>query len=103
MRGFDQRRDGLFSYVRPESRAGLPALALATTIRHFVIMLALPKLGRRLFRPRRMATEISIFYEDGRELLRAILSNAASCAFQSTMCGSTGMLASWRLVMKLRI
>jgi putative Mg2+ transporter-C (MgtC) family protein len=53
--------------------ASLPVLAVATTIGHFVIMLAFPMLVRRLPRPRRMASEIEISYEDGRELLRAIL------------------------------
>lgn len=53
--------------------AGLPVLAVATTLGHFVIMLVFPKLARQLPRPRRMATEIHISYEDGRELLRTIL------------------------------
>ncbi len=53
--------------------AGLPVLAVATTIGHFVIMLAFPPLLRRLPRPRRLATEIRISYEDGRGLLRSIL------------------------------
>jgi putative Mg2+ transporter-C (MgtC) family protein len=53
--------------------AGLPILAVATTIGYFVIMLVFPKLVRRLPRPRRVATEIHISYEDRRELLRAIL------------------------------
>jgi putative Mg2+ transporter-C (MgtC) family protein len=48
--------------------AGLPILAVATTIGHFVIMLVFPKLVRRLPRPRRVATEIRISYDDGREL-----------------------------------
>jgi putative Mg2+ transporter-C (MgtC) family protein len=53
--------------------AGLPVLAVATTAGHFIIMLVFPKLARRLPRPRRMATDIYISYEDGRELLRTIL------------------------------
>jgi putative Mg2+ transporter-C (MgtC) family protein len=53
--------------------AGLPILAIATTIGHFVIMLGFPMLLRRLPRPRRRPSEIQISYEDGRELLRAIL------------------------------
>lgn len=53
--------------------AGLPVLALATTIGHFVIMLVFPKLLRRLPRPQRVATDIRVSYEDGRDLLRNIL------------------------------
>jgi putative Mg2+ transporter-C (MgtC) family protein len=61
--------------------AGLPLLALATTLGHFIIMLAFPKLVRRLPRPRRMATEIQIAYEDGHELLRAILISCSELRF----------------------
>ena len=46
--------------------AGLPLLAVATTVGHFIIMLVFPTLERRLPRSRRMATEIQISYEDGR-------------------------------------
>ena len=53
--------------------AGLPVLAVATTVGHFVIMLVFPKLVRRLPRSRRIETEISISYEDRRDLLRSIL------------------------------
>src|SRR6202020_1000246 len=61
--------------------AGLPLLALATTIGHFIIMLVFPKLERRLPRSRRMATEIQISYEDGRELLRTILIKCTELRF----------------------
>ncbi len=58
--------------------AGLPVLAVATTAGHFVIMLAFPRLVRRLprwigGRPQRVSTELRISYEDGRGLLRRIL------------------------------
>lgn len=53
--------------------AGLPVLAVATTVSHFVIMFVFPKLIRQLPRPQRVATEIRISYEDGRGLLRTIL------------------------------
>ena len=53
--------------------AGLPILAIATTVGHFVIMFVFPKLVRQLPRSRRVATEISIAYADGRGLLRTIL------------------------------
>ena len=53
--------------------AGLPVLALATTLGHFVIMFVFPKLVRYLPRNRRTATRLRIAYEDRRELLRTIL------------------------------
>ena len=53
--------------------AGLPVLAVATTVGHFVIMLLFPRLVRQLPRPQRVATDIRISYEDGRGLLRTIL------------------------------
>jgi putative Mg2+ transporter-C (MgtC) family protein len=61
--------------------AGLPILALATTLGHFIIMLGFPKIVRRLPRSRRMATEIQISYEDGRELLRTILIRCTELRF----------------------
>ncbi len=61
--------------------AGLPVLAVATTVSHFVIMLGFPKLVRQLPRSRRMATEIRISYEDGHELLRAILIRCTELRF----------------------
>jgi putative Mg2+ transporter-C (MgtC) family protein len=61
--------------------AGLPVLALATTLGHFIIMLAFPMLARRLPRPRRMATQIQITYEDGAELLRTILIRCTQLRF----------------------
>ena len=53
--------------------AGLPALAVATTIGHFVIMLGFPRLVRALPRDRRTSTRIRVAYHDGRGLLRTIL------------------------------
>jgi putative Mg2+ transporter-C (MgtC) family protein len=53
--------------------AGLPVLAVATTIGHFVIMFVFPKLVRLLPKERRTATRIRISYQDGRGLLRTIL------------------------------
>ena len=53
--------------------AGLPVLAAATTLAHFVIMLLFPRLVRRLPKSRRIATDLHISYEDGRGLLRTIL------------------------------
>ena len=53
--------------------AGLPLLAFATTVGHFVIMLAFPSLIRLLPKERRASTRIRVSYEDGRGLLRTIL------------------------------
>ena len=53
--------------------AGLPVLAVATTVLHLVIMFVFPKLIRPLSRKRRTATQLRICYEDGRGLLRSIL------------------------------
>ena len=61
--------------------AGLPVLAVATTIGHFVIMLGFPRLVRRLRRHRRTASEIQISYLDGRGLLRTILIRCTELRF----------------------
>jgi putative Mg2+ transporter-C (MgtC) family protein len=61
--------------------AGLPVLAIATTLGHFVIMLVFPKLVSWLPRSRRLATEIQISYEDGRGLLRTILIKCTGLRF----------------------
>ncbi len=53
--------------------AGLPALAVATTIGHFIIMFVFPRLIALLPRQRRTATRIRVSYQDGRGLLRTIL------------------------------
>ena len=75
--------------------AGLPILAVATTIGHFVIMLVFPKLVRRLPRPRRVATEIQISYDDGRELCAPSSSNVRSFVLPLAACGWTVRAASW--------
>ena len=61
--------------------AGLPILALATTVGHFVIMLVFPILADRLPRSRKLATELHISYEDGRGLLRTILIRCTELRF----------------------
>lgn len=53
--------------------AGLPLLALATAVGHFVIMFAFPKLADRIPRQRRTATKLRIAYTERRGLLQAIL------------------------------
>jgi putative Mg2+ transporter-C (MgtC) family protein len=61
--------------------AGLPVLAVATTIGHFIIMFVFPKLVRHLPRERRTATQLRISYEDGRGLLRSILVTCTQLRF----------------------
>jgi putative Mg2+ transporter-C (MgtC) family protein len=53
--------------------AGLPVLAVATAIGHFIIMFVFPMLTPALPRQRRTATRLRIAYQDGRGLLRTIL------------------------------
>jgi putative Mg2+ transporter-C (MgtC) family protein len=53
--------------------AGLPVLAVATTVGHFIIMLGFPKLFQYLPRQRRESARINISYKDGLGLLRTIL------------------------------
>jgi putative Mg2+ transporter-C (MgtC) family protein len=61
--------------------AGLPVLAVATTIGHFIIMFAFPKLLRALPKERRSATRIRISYQDGRGLLRTVLITCTELRF----------------------
>jgi len=61
--------------------AGLPILAVATTIAHFVIMLGFPSLVRRLKRNHRTTSEIAISYRDGHGLLRTILIRCTELRF----------------------
>jgi putative Mg2+ transporter-C (MgtC) family protein len=53
--------------------AGLPVLAVATTIGHFIIMFVFPKLLALLPKQRRTEARLRISYRDGRGLLRTIL------------------------------
>jgi putative Mg2+ transporter-C (MgtC) family protein len=61
--------------------AGLLALALVTTLGHFIIMLGFPLVEARLPRIRVFSTEVHISYEDGRGLLRTILFNCTELCF----------------------
>ena len=53
--------------------AGLPILAVATAIGHFIIMFVFPKLIAYVPRERRMATKLRISYREGQGLLQTIL------------------------------
>jgi putative Mg2+ transporter-C (MgtC) family protein len=61
--------------------AGLPVLAVATTVGHFIIMFVFPLLVRLLPKERRTATRIRVAYQDDRGLLRAILVACTSLRF----------------------
>lgn len=53
--------------------AGLPVLAVATTVIHFVVMFVFPRLIEYLPREKRTTMRLRISYQDGRGLLRDIL------------------------------
>jgi putative Mg2+ transporter-C (MgtC) family protein len=53
--------------------AGLPILAVATTVGHIIIMLVFPRLVRYLPRERRARTTLRISYQERPDLLRSIL------------------------------
>ena len=53
--------------------AGLPVLAVATAVIHFIVMLVFPRLAQYLPREKRTATRLRISYQDGQGLLRDIL------------------------------
>jgi putative Mg2+ transporter-C (MgtC) family protein len=55
------------------SGAGLPILALATTVGHFIVVGALPVVERRMPRSRWAATALRLSYWDGRGVLRDVL------------------------------
>ena len=61
--------------------AGLPILAVATTVGHFVIMFAFPKLVAALPRDRKTSTRLRISYQDGRDLLVPILTTLTEQRF----------------------
>jgi putative Mg2+ transporter-C (MgtC) family protein len=61
--------------------AGLPVLAVATTVGHFIIMFIFPKLARHIPKERRTTTRLRIAYEDGRGLLRTVLTTCTSLRF----------------------
>jgi putative Mg2+ transporter-C (MgtC) family protein len=61
--------------------AGLPVLALATTLGHFIIMLVFPMLVQRLPHSRLFSTRIHICYEDSGGLLRTILIQCSELNF----------------------
>ena len=61
--------------------AGLPVLAVATTLGHFIIMLAFPRLVRRLPRAKRQTTDLHVTYEPGHDVLGTLLVRCTELRF----------------------
>jgi putative Mg2+ transporter-C (MgtC) family protein len=61
--------------------AGLAILALVVTAAHFVVVLVYPQLAARLPRSRYLGFRLRVVYEDGRGILRDILSESTNRGF----------------------
>jgi putative Mg2+ transporter-C (MgtC) family protein len=61
--------------------AGLALLAILATLGHFIVVLAYPRLAAALPRSRYMAIELRLVYEDGRGILREILTESTQQGF----------------------
>lgn len=53
--------------------AGLPILAIAVTLGHFVVVFVFPSIERRLPKSRWAPSSLQISYDDGRGVLREVL------------------------------
>ena len=61
--------------------AGLPLIALAVTAGHFIVMLGYPRVAAALPRSRYVGYGIRVVYEDGRGILRDILTESTRLGF----------------------
>jgi putative Mg2+ transporter-C (MgtC) family protein len=61
--------------------AGLPILAVTVTAAHFVVVFIYPRLATALPRSRYLGFAIRVLYEDGRGILREILSESTRLGF----------------------
>jgi putative Mg2+ transporter-C (MgtC) family protein len=61
--------------------AGLPLLALAVTAAHFIVVFVYPRLAATLPRSRYLGYGVRVVYEDGRGILREILSDTTGSGF----------------------
>jgi putative Mg2+ transporter-C (MgtC) family protein len=61
--------------------AGLPLLAIAVTVAHFIVVFVYPGLAARLPRSRYLEFEVRVVYEDGRGVLRDVLSRSTQLGF----------------------
>jgi len=61
--------------------AGLPILALAVTAAHFTVVFVFPRLAARLPRSRHLRIGARVVYEDGRGVLRDVLTASTGLGF----------------------
>jgi putative Mg2+ transporter-C (MgtC) family protein len=61
--------------------AGLPLLALAVTLAHFVVVFVYPGLAARLPRSRYLEFGVRVVYEDGKGILRELLAESTQLGF----------------------
>ena len=61
--------------------AGLPLLALAVTFGHFLVVFLFPRLAASLPRSRYVGFGLRVLYEDGRGILRGVLTEATRLGF----------------------
>jgi putative Mg2+ transporter-C (MgtC) family protein len=61
--------------------AGLPILAIAVTIGHFVVVFVFPSIERRLPKSRWAPSSLQISYQDGRGVLREVLASCTRSEF----------------------
>jgi putative Mg2+ transporter-C (MgtC) family protein len=61
--------------------AGLPLLALGVTAAHFIVVFVYPGLAARLPRSRYLEFAVRVVYEDGRGILRELLSETTQLGF----------------------
>jgi putative Mg2+ transporter-C (MgtC) family protein len=61
--------------------AGLPVLAIAVTIGHFVVIFVFPALERQLPKSRWAPSSLQISYQDGRGILREVLASCTRSEF----------------------
>ena len=67
--------------VGTASGAGLAILAIASTIGYFIVVLAFPLAEKRLPRSRWLGFSVRVVYEDGRGILRRILSESTQLGY----------------------
>jgi putative Mg2+ transporter-C (MgtC) family protein len=61
--------------------AGLALLAVAVTAGHFVVVFLYPRLAAALPRSRYISFRVRVVYEDGRGILRQVLSQSTALGF----------------------
>lgn len=82
--------------------AGLPLLALAATLGHFIIMFSFRMLEARMPRAPRVITAVSITYRDGTGMLRGILMACEESGFRVERMAVSGASNLIELTLGLR-